>query len=128
MGRGATGKVVQCTVNLPITGKIDCAVKKVVLQNNQDRTVREINLLTYLTHPNIIRFYNARILKNSTETSIFIYMELMDCNARKFISDFKSQITKETREYVFELLFFLINVARGISYLHSKNIIHRDSK
>src|SRR3989338_2710082 len=125
LGRGANGKVLSCVVKLPGIGEVSCAVKKIII-NSQNRSSREIKLLTYLSPPNIINFYHARTVKTQNDTQLFIYMELMECNARKFINDFKIHVSKETREYVFEMFYFLINVAKGLVYLHSRNVIHRD--
>ena len=128
LGRGASGKVFSCMAKLPGLGNTICAVKKVPLINNRVPD-RELKLLTYVSHPNIINLYHSCIEKNKHEESfMLLYMELMNCNARSFIQKFKQSIMKNTKEYIYELLYFLINVAKGLVYLHSRNCIHRDSK
>nr|CAG4710097.1 unnamed protein product [Naegleria fowleri] len=130
LGRGASGKVFSCVVYIPEKGETVCAVKKVPLTfDNNCNFERELKLLNYLSHPNIIQLYHATLIKNKHgEHCIHMFMELMDCNARKFINDFKANYMIHPKYYVYELLFFLSNVANGLNYLHLRGIVHRDVK
>ncbi|KAG2392473.1 hypothetical protein C9374_012725 [Naegleria lovaniensis] len=129
LGRGASGKVFSCVVYIPEKGETVCAVKKVPLSFDNVNFERELKLLNYLSHPNIIQLYHAALVKNKHgEHCLHMFMELMDCNARKFINDFKANYMNQPKYYVYELLFFLSNVANGLNYLHLRGCVHRDVK
>lgn len=74
----------------------------------------EYNFLQKLSHPNIVQFYGI-----ITDVKVGIVLELMEDSLEKY------NISNTPKE---QCLKFVLDVARGLHYLHSKKIIHRDIK
>lgn len=74
----------------------------------------EYNFLQKLSHPNIVQFYGI-----VTDVKVGIVLELMEDSLEKY------NISNTPKE---QCLKFVLDVARGLHYLHSKKIIHRDIK
>ena len=81
-------------------------------------TLREISLLSVLqkiNHPNIISIYGLEI--NHCD-SILIYMPLYETNLRNFLIQRKK----------FKSCWIIEGIVKGLQFLHSINICHRDLK
>lgn len=122
LGRGSYGVVRAALLS---TGKV-VAVKIVPVQHDEQRAhaltcVRqEVNLISTLRHPNIIRFYGSRVVPSRQE--IYIFMELaahgsLSSLARKFGALSERHARRYTRQ-----------ILHGLAYLHAHHIIHRDVK
>ena len=74
----------------------------------------ECGFLQKLSHPNVISFYGI-----VTDVKVGIVMELMEDSLEHY------SISNTPKE---QCLTFVLDVARGLHYLHSKKIIHRDIK
>jgi serine/threonine protein kinase len=86
------------------------------------RIVREIKLLKFLQHDNIIQIVD--LLKPETRTGyndIYIVTELMDTDLHRVIYS-RQDLGDDHIQY------FLYQLLRGIAYMHSAQIIHRDLK
>lgn len=105
------------------TGEI-VAIKKVKLGKEKEgfpiTSIREINILLNLNHPNIIK--TKEVVYGNSLDKIFSVLEYMDYELKALISD---------KKYVFNLSHIkclMQQLLLGTEYMHSKWIIHRDLK
>ncbi|XP_062266184.1 mitogen-activated protein kinase 15 isoform X2 [Platichthys flesus] len=105
------------------TGEI-VAVKKIfdAFRNRTDaqRTFREIMFLQeFGDHPNIVKLLN--VIRAQNDKDIYLIFEYMDSDLHAVIK--KGSLLKDIhKRYVMYQLF------KGVKYLHSGNVIHRDQK
>eukprot|EP01016_Furgasonia_blochmanni_P004780 TRINITY_DN1184_c0_g3_i6.p1 TRINITY_DN1184_c0_g3~~TRINITY_DN1184_c0_g3_i6.p1 ORF type:complete len:410 (-),score=102.49 TRINITY_DN1184_c0_g3_i6:104-1333(-) len=123
IGQGAYG-VVCSALNKKTNQKV--AIKKIpnAYEDLIDakRIVREIKLLRFFDHENIVSLVD--ILKPDTRTGypdIYIVTDLMETDLHRVIYS-KQDLTDEHIQY------FIYQVLRGVLYMHSANVIHRDLK
>ena len=118
IGRGAFSIVYK--VKSKEDNNIYC-LKKINMKKTKDKE-NEINILSNLDHPNLIKFFYSF----SNEEGIFIIMEF--CEYGDLFSLLQS--VKKKKVYVNEEIIWnvAIQTLLGLEYLHSKQIIHRDIK
>ncbi|KAJ7142922.1 kinase-like domain-containing protein, partial [Mycena epipterygia] len=75
---------------------------------------KEIDIWLSLRHPNILQFLGANTLDNKP----FIVMPHIPHNARQFL----------VQRPMFDLIYILRDISRGLEYLHSRKICHGDLK
>lgn len=94
------------------------AVKRIITsgesfdENDYQRLTREISILHYLNHPNIINIFNVQLKPPKIALSLAEYGTLDKIPLDNIMC----------RKWIFYQLF------RGLAYCHSKNIWHRDIK
>ena len=82
--------------------------------NDNDDLMREIYILNGLNHPRIIHYIGFSIEKNQ---KLLMFMELC-----------QGTIHELSSESSIDILEIFKQVAEGLVYLHSQNVIHRDIK
>jgi serine/threonine protein kinase len=127
IGEGAYGKVYECKDNK--TGK-KVALKKYkfgqLTEGVPASTIKEISLLRKVHHPNIIKFFFLPknrlydVLIEGEELSIVL--EYLPYDLKSYMEKFIKRFTEKERRTL------LYHIIRGVEYLHSRTILHRDLK
>ena len=114
IGKGSFGNI------LKVFNKLDnqfYALK--IIENEEkleeDKFLREIRLLAFLDHPNIVRYHTSW----SESNKLFYIMELCDFTLTKFI-DSREEIQDSINQNMFK------QIITGVQYIHSKGVLHRD--
>ena len=90
---------------------------------SNDKTIksfdRECEFLESFQHPNIVQHLSTD--EHPISGSTILVTELMDCNLRSYLSGFgEESLTSQCQLSVSK------DVALGLAYIHSRQIIHRD--
>lgn len=124
IGSGSCGKVYKC-LNLE-TGDF-LAVKTIQLSQDEKRLKREIirlkqeiMILKSLSHENIVKYYGLEVNEENKEVDILLEYISGD-SLKNALTQFGKMSEKLVAVYIFQIL-------KGLIYLHSKGIIHRDIK
>ena len=86
------------------------------------RTLREINMLKKLDHPNIIKLYEVYESKNS------IYLIMEKCNGGELFDNIIEHITKGKMYSEKQVSEIILQILSAINYCHKNGICHRDLK
>ncbi|KYK60442.1 Mitogen-activated protein kinase HOG1 [Drechmeria coniospora] len=118
VGRGAFGVV--CSARDQLTSQ-NVAIKKIIEPFSDPilarRTYRELKILKHMRHENVISLRNIFI---SPLEDIYFVTELLSANLYRLITS--RPLEKQFIQY------FLYQIMRGLKYLHSAGIVHRDLK
>ena len=117
IGSGQSGSVhVGTFKNIEVAVKI--LTRRALTIPELESFKREIYALTVLNHPNLLKFYGY------TEEPPFLILTEYMPNGSVF------QILRKSPQFLTPTIRSLIalDVARGLDYLHQRNIIHRDLK
>lgn len=117
LGRGSHG-VVYKALNR-VTGET-IAVKKLlhVAEKDLEDTLKEISILNSLNSPHCIRYYSSHY-KNG---DLWIAMEFLDAGSIGDLLCFKKKLNEP------QIRMIVFQVTKGLEYLHSLPLIHRDIK
>ena len=123
LGQGAYGVVCSC-LDKDTNKKV--AIKKIpnAFEDLIDakRIVREIKLLHFFKHKNIIALVDVAKPESKTGfDDIYFATELMETDLHKVIYS-KQNLTDAHIQY------FIYQILTGTSYMHSANVVHRDLK
>lgn len=95
-------------------------------------TDREIELLSKLQHPNLVRYFITEfddlfkyIAIELAEISLADYIEKYDFYNDSIVTD--QQIDVQIKDFI-DTKQILYETCQGLSHLHMNNIIHRDIK
>lgn len=123
LGSGAYGVVVSAkdTVTQEIV-----AIKKIEKAFEHStytkRTLRELKIMRLLTHENIIRIKSIQLPRSREEfDEIYVIVELMETDLSSIIKS-PQPLSDEHCQ------FFLYQLMRGLKFMHSAGILHRDLK
>ncbi|KAI1796656.1 kinase-like protein [Ganoderma leucocontextum] len=120
LGSGAYGFVISAADEIsgePVAIKmVTRALEKVALAK---RVLREITLLRHFAHENITGLIDVDCSPDLSE--IYIFMEPMEADLHQIIKSGQS-LTNEHVQY------FMYQVLRGMKYIHSASVVHRDLK
>ncbi|KAK7251722.1 hypothetical protein RIF29_35165 [Crotalaria pallida] len=123
VGKGSYGVVGSAVDNH--TGE-KVAIKKIndVFEHVSDATriLREIKLLRLLRHPDIVEIKHIMLPPSRREfKDIYVVFELMESDLHQVIRA-NDDLTPEHHQ------FFLYQLLRGLKYIHTANVFHRDLK
>ncbi|BGP51021.1 Calmodulin-dependent protein kinase cmk2 [Rhodotorula kratochvilovae] len=132
LGTGAFGEVKQATWTPPpgnshyddaqkVGGQIEVAVKvirKKALKGDLQAVIDEVEVLTGLNHPNVVKLYD------SFESKEKFYLAFQLASGGELFEKISSRgkFTEGDAANV------IIHVLEGVKYLHDHNIVHRDIK
>ncbi|KAF7132271.1 hypothetical protein RHSIM_Rhsim09G0052300 [Rhododendron simsii] len=120
IGKGSCG-VVCSAYDTQLREKV--AIKKIsdVFRHVSDATriLREIKLLRLLCHPDIVGIKHILLPPSRDFKDIYIVYELTECDLRDLIKA-NDELTPE------HCRFFLYQLLRGLKYIHTANVFHRD--
>ncbi|TKY44793.1 Mitogen-activated protein kinase 9 [Spatholobus suberectus] len=123
IGKGSYGVV--CSAFDTHTGE-KVAIKKIhdVFEHVSDATriLREIKLLRLLRHPDIVEVKHLMLPPSRREfKDVYVVFELMESDLHQVIKA-NDDLTPEHYQ------FFLYQLLRGLKFIHTANVFHRDLK
>ncbi|KAG8391869.1 hypothetical protein BUALT_Bualt01G0231800 [Buddleja alternifolia] len=123
VGRGVYG-IICAAVNSDTREEV--AIKKIgnAFDNRIEakRTLREIKLLLHMRHDNVIALKDViRPPQKENFNDVYIVYELMETDLHQIIRS-NQELTDEHCRY------FLYQILRGLKYVHSADVLHRDLK
>ncbi|XP_030512256.1 mitogen-activated protein kinase kinase kinase 3 isoform X2 [Rhodamnia argentea] len=122
LGRGTFGQVY---LGFNSEGGKMCAIKEVRIASD-DQTLKEsfkqlnqeINLLSQLRHPNIVRYFGSEL----GEDTLSVYLEYVSGGSiHKLLQEYGAFEEPVIQNYTRQ-------ITSGLAYLHGRNVVHRDIK
>jgi serine/threonine protein kinase len=88
---------------------------------------QEVSMLARLNHPNIVKFLAHGKCMEKSKWERFIVMELMERSLHDVIEEFSCRGRQVPFRYC-EAIDIMLQVAKGMHYLHMQELAHRDLK
>ncbi|KAL0565658.1 hypothetical protein V5O48_016363 [Marasmius crinis-equi] len=135
IGCGAFGDVWRGKIGDAVTGQVDCAVKAVrgayldpVDEDNQDpnhhkalnNQVREAIIWRQLKHPNVLPFLGIYNSDHDREDVCLVSPYMANGNLAQFL--------RKANPNQVDIPALTSDIASGLEYLHSENVVHGDLK
>jgi hypothetical protein len=134
IGKGTFGTGTNTERNFPdisvyicqIEGHRKFALKVIPKSKTLPSVEEELKILSKLKHNNICPLVGYK----QVSEDIFVLMPLFDSSLKKIISDKKDRKTLNITSWFTEkqIIFICVQVAKGLEYLHSHNMSHKDLK
>ncbi|KXZ56454.1 hypothetical protein GPECTOR_1g406 [Gonium pectorale] len=123
IGKGSYGVV--CLSRDNMTGQ-PVAIKRIhnVFENVADahRILREITLLRLLKHPDVVEIKHVMLPSDPNRfKDLYVVFELMETDLHQVIGA-NDDLTRDHHKV------FLYQLLRGLNFLHTNNVLHRDLK
>ncbi|ORX81153.1 hypothetical protein BCR32DRAFT_182287, partial [Anaeromyces robustus] len=129
LGKGGFGQVYKARNRLD--GQL-YAIKKIKLQNEDLRIVREVKTFARISnHPNIVRYHASWIEKqNNLRLFLIIQMELCSGETLETWIRKRNQLTEKKEIHIDRKVIFKIfkQIVQAIAHVHWNGCIHRDVK
>ncbi len=121
LGAGARGTVYKCD----FLGRRAAAKVLIQMTTNRKAVENEINLLSRVRHPNVVRFIGYTY----KETQIVIVTELMSKDLRTYLNK-KKEAGQEGQPplSLLSAINIMLQIADGMKHLHESGVVHRDLK
>eukprot|EP01012_Entosiphon_sulcatum_P038013 TRINITY_DN4904_c0_g2_i1.p1 TRINITY_DN4904_c0_g2~~TRINITY_DN4904_c0_g2_i1.p1 ORF type:complete len:1227 (+),score=159.88 TRINITY_DN4904_c0_g2_i1:225-3905(+) len=118
LGQGGYGRV---RLGMSESGML-VAIKQVAVQSQsptlREEMLNEIRLLSTFRHDNIVAYLGSAVLGRN----LMIVMEYVPCGSLCFILRHFGKLAPRS------VAHYTRHIVRGLAYLHSRNIVHRDIK
>ena len=85
-------------------------VLKIIKVDNPEEAKKELNILHFLHHQCIIKYFRSGVLKHN---KVYIVMEECDMNLEKYLEKNKAILSYDDKVNLF------VNICEGINYIHN---------
>lgn len=90
--------------------------------------LRELFFLSHIDHPSIVSILGAHMETGESESMVSIVMPLMEMNLHQYLQHVKTSSKPDTYSITKNGKAWMIQLLRGVEYLHKNKIMHRDLK